>query len=401
MNEQDIIDHLNRYDYDIRKSHDARWIDQKCTMDVISLIADCIIEHTDSDLSKEFVISDIWHSKYAIDNILDIFQKPNPEDKAQNEYDKWFSQPIKLLGYSRVLNCDVRNGRNYFTIGNLELLEYLSIRERNAFRFLCLYIEKVLRDSGIYHLFENFFEKQDKNSFIEMKKGFSSFTMEYTPINGEVECNRIFIKVLNPLACKYKKLGTVRGSLSKDVITIDMIMYNQRNWRDLYSNKPKDVTRVEHEATIEPADKMTDYKVQKAKRVVRVYNDKFRGGRSEVYEERYMQDLASQIHHIFPASDFPDLADSLENLIALTPTQHLINAHPENVTKYINKEYQRICLLAKADTIRENLTDNRLKTIYNFDDFKNVLSTGFNTDKFQSIPYMDFEAIKNTINTFY
>ena len=29
-----------------------------------------------------------------------------------------------------------------------------------------------------------------------------------------------------------------------------------------------------------------------------------------------------QMHHIFPASDYPAIADYLENLIALTPTQH-------------------------------------------------------------------------------
>ena len=28
------------------------------------------------------------------------------------------------------------------------------------------------------------------------------------------------------------------------------------------------------------------------------------------------------MHHIFPANEFPSIADYLENLIALTPTQH-------------------------------------------------------------------------------
>ena len=117
----------------------------------------------------------------------------------------------------------------------MELLEYICVRERNTFTFLCCYIEKVLKDSSIYYLFDNFFEKQDSNSFLDCKEGFSSFTIKYTPINTNVECNRIFIKVLNPLACKYKKLGTIRGRVSRDVITFDMIMYNQRNWRDIYS----------------------------------------------------------------------------------------------------------------------------------------------------------------------
>lgn len=78
MSEELIRNFLNQYDYDIRKSHDARWIDQKCTMDVISLIADCILEHTKSDLDKEFAVGDIWHSPYTIENVQEIFRKPNP-----------------------------------------------------------------------------------------------------------------------------------------------------------------------------------------------------------------------------------------------------------------------------------------------------------------------------------
>ncbi|WMJ85381.1 restriction endonuclease [Anaerocolumna sp. MB42-C2] len=401
MSEELIRNFLNQYDYDIRKSHDARWIDQKCTMDVISLIADCILEHTKSDLDKEFAVGDIWHSPYTIENVQEIFRKPNPEHAAQNEYDKWFGQPIKLLGYSKILNCDTRSGRNYYTVGNREVLEYISIRERNAFLFLYLYIEKVLRDSGIYYLFDVFFHTPNKNTFLSMKKGFSDFTIKYTPINGEVECNRIFIKVLNPLACKYRKFGTVKGSISKDIITQDMLMYNQKNWRDLYSEKPKEKTREEYEATLKPDNKMADYKIQKAKKIVRQYNDTYRDGKSEVYEERHMVDLASQIHHIFPVSEHPEIADYLENLIALTPTQHFVYAHPENNTKYINKEYQYQCLIAKAGTIKENLTDEKVNPIYNFEDFMKILNTGLNTDKFNDIELLDFNAVLQTIDYFY
>jgi len=33
---------LNSKDYDIRKSNDARFMDQKCTPDVVCVIADCV-----------------------------------------------------------------------------------------------------------------------------------------------------------------------------------------------------------------------------------------------------------------------------------------------------------------------------------------------------------------------
>ena len=100
---------------------------------------------------------------------------------------------------------------------------------------------------------------QDKDSFKELKDKYTNFTINNTPINGATECGRIFTKVLNPLACKYKKQGTFKGHLSKDVITQDMIMYNQRNWRDILAEKPKDMTRIEYEAirTKPPKDYMT------------------------------------------------------------------------------------------------------------------------------------------------
>ena len=42
LTEQSIIDFISNYEYDIRESHNGRWIDQKCTPDVLSFIADCI-----------------------------------------------------------------------------------------------------------------------------------------------------------------------------------------------------------------------------------------------------------------------------------------------------------------------------------------------------------------------
>lgn len=91
-----ISDFLDKYDYDVIKTGDARWIDQKCTYDVVSIIADCIIEYVDENDVKEFTVSDIWHSEYARENVISIFSKPDPELKAGNEYDKYFGQPIKL-----------------------------------------------------------------------------------------------------------------------------------------------------------------------------------------------------------------------------------------------------------------------------------------------------------------
>lgn len=194
MDNTTIQKFLDEHDYDIRKTHNGRWIDQKCTMDVVCLVSDCIVEYTSNREDKRFTVNDIWYSDYTVENVQQIFSKPNPTQKASNEYDKYFGQPIKLLDAAGVIHGE-KSGRGYtYSIVNQELLEYISFRERNSFNFLCLYIEKVLKDSGLYRIFEYFFRLQDKNSFRELKDAYTQFTINYTPINGATECGRILLK---------------------------------------------------------------------------------------------------------------------------------------------------------------------------------------------------------------
>ena len=395
---------LNQHDYDIRKTHNGRWIDQKCTMDVLCLVSDCIVEYISNKPDKTFTVNDIWYNDYTVENVQQIFCKPDPTQNASNEYDKYFGQPIKLLDAAGIIHGK-KSGHGYiYSIVNYELLEYISFRERNSYNFLCLYIEKVLKDSDLYRMFEHFFRLQDKNSFKELKDLYTNFTISNTPINGATECGRIFTKVLNPLACKYKKRGTQRGHLSKDIITRDMIMYNQKNWRDLLSEKPKDKTRSDYEATLPNLDDdhMTKYRIYHAKKNLRRINDAYRHSKTELLDERHIMDKATQMHHIFPVNEFPAIAHYLENLIALTPSQHFLYAHPNNNTQYIDKEYQHLCLIAKTGTIRDNLLGKKGEPIiYDFHTYQEVLNTGFGTEEFFEIEDMDFDGLLNKIEEFY
>ncbi len=98
MKEQSMIDFLKFRDYDIRKTQSARWIDQKCTPDVLSVVADCILEFTQCSIEKSFSIRDIWDSPYTNENVKTIFSKPDlNSDFSMHEYDKFFSQPIKFI----------------------------------------------------------------------------------------------------------------------------------------------------------------------------------------------------------------------------------------------------------------------------------------------------------------
>ena len=402
--EDEIINFLNLYDYDIRKTNDARWIDQKCTMDVLSVVSDCIIEYIQDEYeTKEFTVRDIWYSDYTKENVMSIFCKPNPMTQARNEYDKWFGQQLKLLGYSKVL-IERKEGRNnVYKVNNIKILRYIASRDLFAHKFLVSYITKVLKDSDIYNYFENFFEFQNQQSYNELKDTFANFIIENTNINGKTECNRIFIKVLNPLAFERKKKGTIKGHISSNIITLDSLMYNRPNWRDISSKKPKDITREEYNEMycMMSCDEMSIYKIQKAKKELKKYNMEFRNGMSEVDNGIDVKDLATHMHHIFTQAEYPTIAAYIENLIALTPTQHLNYAHVNGNTQVINKDFQRICLICKIGNIKENIMNTGLPTIYDFNDLCFVLNTGFSTDIFDKIKYLDFTTVLEHVEFMY
>lgn len=394
---------LNKHNYDIRVSGDARWIDQKCTFDVVSIIADCICEYVDGAEEREFTVSDIWHSEYTRENVIEIFSKPDPALEAGNEYDKYFGQPIKLLGYSKVLSVRKNRNRYFYSINNREILEKIALRPMDALNFLYEYISKVLEDSGILDIFNDFFNEQTKESYKNVRDMFIDFTIRNTKINGKTECGRIFTKVINPLAFKLRKKGTERGRLSNYVIKLNDLQYNRSNWRDELSGKEKGLTRLDYERNNQintQARALAKYAVNKAKKAIRNYNDKFYESKSEVIQQSEKL-AATQAHHIFPQSDYPDIADYIENLIMLTPNQHYSMAHPNNNTQYIDKDFQYICLISKSHRIFEDLTSKNINKIYNFDDYKYVLNTGLETDEFASVEYLDFASIINKIDYFY
>lgn len=401
--EEKIIEFLNNYDYDIRKNNNARWIDQKCTMDVLSVVADCIVEFLGDNIDKEFTTNDIWYSDYTVENVQSIFNKPNPVNEAKNEYDKWFGQPLKLLGNAKILFEEKRSGKNYYKVNNIEILKYISARDRFAHKFLVLYITKVLKDSDIYIFFEKFFEYQNKEYYQKLKVKFHSYIKENTPINGDLECGRIFAKVLNPLAFELKKRGTERGTISSNIITLDMLMYNRPNWRDIYNKKPKEITREDFDKMYEISkdDKMSTYKINKAKRQLKYYNNKYNNGVSEILNGTDVGEKATHMHHIFMASEFPLIASYVENLIALTPTQHLNHAHIDGNTNSLNYEFQRLCLIAKIAKIKECLEDIKSEKIYSFEDLRYVLNVGFRTDKFECVALFDYATILEYIDFMY
>lgn len=381
---------FSKFDIDVRKSHDARFADQKCTPDVICFISDCIINTIEK--GQDFTVNDIWKSQYFIKNAVAVFGKPIPTNpKAQHEYDKFIQQPLRLLASAHVLNVTKVGIKNIYSIENDELLDYISRRERNTFNFLYCYFQKVMEDSGMWKYFQEFIElskegKVSRTDYIFLRDKFIQFMIGNTNINTTVEVRRIFPKILNIFAVENNICGSEKGTISKYPFTFSELMYNRKNWRDI--DKDKSITRQEAagEAINTQQEDFNDYYVRKSIALIRKIHHE-----SEVHDQ-WSNGAATQVHHIFPRSSFPQIAHYVENLILLTATQHSTKAHPNNNTQLIDRDYQLVLLLAKSQSIEKSLQAVGDK-YYRKESFVYVINTGLSVDWSSSLTFNEIRRM--------
>lgn len=384
MTLQEINNFINNQSFDIRVSRNSRFMDQKCTPDVVCAVSECVLSYTAMDNKAQFTKNDIWHYQYSCDLLNEYFTKPNVDrEDTQKEYDKFFGQPLLLLASSGVLSDIGTNGKHKYIVINREVLDYISQSERNSAKFLNAYLTKVMSDSGLLHYFDNFFSRQDSESLTLLRNNLVAFYRNNTDISGEYEPPRIYNKIINILAFARRKKGTIQGRISNDILSTSDIMYNRVNWRDI--NKQRTMSRQEAIAQIQRTQDVGsfNYAVSKAKAQVKRLHPF-----SEIH--RFEDYPATQAHHIFLASEFPELADCIENIICLTPNQHLYKAHPENKTYTADLDYQIVCLLCKLDSIEMNFREGR--DDYSLTEFVNVLNVGLGTSDFND--RMSYEDIK-------
>ena len=393
---------IDAHTYDIRVSGNGRWIDQKCTMDELCFVADCIVEYLNNGGKQPFQSPDIWRTEYACINVQHLFCKPSPTiESTKDEYNKFFREPMKMLAAAGILE-EVGKVKNtiQFKVVNKAILDYLSLRERNCMEFLCMYIEKTMRDSGLWDYFESFFDEQSKERFNDMKEAFIHFCNKYTPMNTRTEPCRIFTKVLNPLAVTRHKKGTIKGRISNNIITIDEIKYNRTNFRD--KDKDNNISRGDAATSSTNYEvEVYNYKVEKAKRRLRAFNDAYNMSKSEITDIYSIGNNATHMHHIFSKSQFPCIAHYVENLIALTSAQHLQEAHPGGNTQVVDKAFQYLCLINKTESIRKNILEDIGERFYSFSSFMTVLNKGLHTESFSSIQENDFQSVLSYIEINY
>lgn len=393
MNIQDIEKFIDKQNLNVfQKGGNPRFIDQKCTPDVVSFIADCIV-----NLAKtSFEAKDILQSEYFAKNAVLIFGKPSPKNiKTSNEYDKFRSQPLDLFSYAGLLHKQKKGNKNFYTINEKEILEFIGLSHREAFQFLYCYLRKLLTDSNNFIKYvDSFLSKQDKDSFEILKKKFGQLLISTYNLGskrssnkGTVEVNRIFPKVINIFSAHEMLLGATKGRLSKNIIVFNDMMYNRVNFRDI--NKLKNVARKENvKANYSSKKGYIKFLTNKAMQWVKKLHPY-----SEINDKHYGPTAA--IHHIFPRSEFPEISYYKENLIALTAGQHQDIAHPQGKTNEIDAEYQKVCLKAKKKTISKDIIN------YSRNDFIFVLNTGFEK-KIEEISSMaTFSDIDIAIEEYY
>ena len=266
-----------------------------------------------------------------------------------------------------------------------------------------LYIKKVLLDSDIYEPFDNYFEKQDYASLTECREKFSQFLIKYTGITKSTEPNKIFIKVINPLANAENKKGYVNRSVSVGPITLSDLGYQRDNWYDEYLKKPKNVSRRDHMENMPDGGLSAEleHRSNRGKNKVRNYNREYNNAHSEV-KDMFYTDGSVEIHHIFPkhVPAYYVLVDKYENLIALTISQHRDHAHPYAHMREIVKDYQKQCIIQKIDTVRMDEEENG-GILYSFDDLKHVLAIGLDLTEILEIEDKDYDSLKKIVEEHY
>lgn len=384
--------HLATFNLDIRRSHNARFMDQKVTPDVLSFIAECIINYVDGTGSHRFTVRNIWESQYFILNSQAIFSKPSPQNlTVQQEYDKFIGQPLKALEYAQVLSTAQAGNANVYSIQRRDILDYIAADERSAFYFLCEYLTKILEDSGFYIHIQNFEQLYRQNRltpshFSDLKRRFQRFIIGNTPIRGVVEVNRIFPKVFNVIAADKIIPGTIVGRLTSNCFYYSDLMYNRVNWRDV--GKSKHLSRQEA-AHFNQIVISSQHRIGKAKNFIR------RKYLQSELQDQWGRGPADHVHHIFSATSFPVIADYIENLIKLTGTQHISKAHPQGSTHIVDAGYQKDCLIAKSFSIESSL---RLgEGYYKKEYFIQVLNIGNRVNLKYSLGFDDLRQYIQTI----
>ena len=138
MTENLLKQFLDGHSYDIRQTGNGRWIDQKCTPDEISFVAECVLELVRGSGRKVFCSPEVWRSDFAVSKVQQFFGKPDPLVRSTlDEYNKFFREPLKMFAASGILKENGRKSNTIqFELVNADALAFVARNDWNAYTFL-------------------------------------------------------------------------------------------------------------------------------------------------------------------------------------------------------------------------------------------------------------------------
>ncbi len=349
--------------------------EQKITPDLIWCVSYVILDLTKDNAGRTFTDKDIRESNIFNSLMQDYFSKA-PQKNAENEYNKVSSYQLGLLAFAGVLDQVSARPKEY-KVNSIDILKYIAINDLNASQFLCEYTEKFIIDNGLSAVFNNYKQNPNQDNYLKLKEAYWKWAKVNTAVRGNDRRHtyRVFNKIFNVFCYKNRLPGEDASNITTGPCPYSFLIYNRTNFRD--KDMPIGTTRQQYqEQVLSDINNrgVVETLLQKAKDAVRLRH----GDDSEIKDINlgYATNGGVHVHHILPRHSYPQFSLSKENLIALTPGQHLSSAHIEANTKSINPQFQIVCLKTKFKEIKEStdLADG----FYNLPEFIKILNVCFN-----------------------
>jgi hypothetical protein len=304
----------------------------------------------------------------------DYFSKA-PQENAENEYNKVSSYQLGLLSFAGILKIVDERPKKY-QIENFEAIDFLSINDLNASKFLSEYTEKFLVDNGLISYFEQYKNTPNQDNHLRAKEAYWEWAKVNTGVRGDDRKHtyRVFNKIFNVYCNKHRIPGEDASNITSGPCPYSFLIYNRENFRD--QDMPSGMTRQQYKEEVLSeidSDGVVATLLKKAKDAVRARH----GNDSEIKDANlgYEPNSGVHVHHILPQHSYSQFSLSRENLIALTPGQHFSRAHVEANTKTINSDFQKICLKQKFVAISESVKND--DGFYNLSEFIKILNICF------------------------
>ena len=145
--------------------------EQKTTPDLLWCVAHVVLDITKDNRGKIFSDKEDVRKSPVFNALMqDYFSKP-PQENAENEYNKVSSYQLGLLTYAGVLE-QVSNRPKKYKIKDLDVLEFISINDLNASKFLTEYTDKFLKDNGLLEVFNNYLQTPNQDNHLKAKEAY-------------------------------------------------------------------------------------------------------------------------------------------------------------------------------------------------------------------------------------